>query len=798
MLGGALAQDSSDLYLDAYQDFQTGEKLEREGKPREALGKYEVAGKALLNIRKDAPDWQPLVVEYRLKKTQEAITRLQTEVANLPPPVESIEGPMPEPDLEPTRMPQVSTVPRVVAPRSTPSQRASSQDREGSSRTSSSTLDREIRQMRQQLEEARAENKRLAGKLEQKAGELQMALVTNDKTKVLLVELKTELAQATVALENAKKDGSADAATQAQFDKRAADILKKLAETEAGNEVLVEENSRLLAKLEQAATYISSSDEIRAGLIKDREKMAGERDEAVQKAKKSKDNSAEIARLAGENKDLKTKLTETEKVATAKGSDADKLLQENKSLTNKLAEALMNTPKQAELEKLKVQKNLLQARLAELEKSSREVPAANAEKEKLIASLQSDLKAANGKLAEALANAPKQAELEKLKAQKTQLEVQLAEMEKAKRETPGAADPEKEKQIVTLQSDLNSAKDKLLEAQAQVSQGDEKLRDLQKQLDQATGELAQLTINPTPSKDEKNLIVENELLRNIILRQIKEQTRRDEAAKAIEIVLNSTPTKPDGLSPHLAVLSEPTLKLTEEERAIFKDPVSLLTQPAGDESLSVTMAVTKPTAEEARQNNRPEKATKGDALPEEVRAQFEQAKKLFEAQDFAGAEKVFQDIVESVPNNYYILSNLGAVQIESGKLSAAEVALKKAIQINEVDSYAHRNLGIVYSRQGRIDAAIAALRRSVAADERDAVAHNYLGVCLGQKEDRQDAEKEFKRAITIDPEYAAAHFNLAVLYATTQPPALKLAKQHYSRATELGAPPDASLERLIQ
>ncbi len=737
MLAVSLAADSSDFYLDAYQDFQTAEKLEREGKPREALEKYEVANKALLQIRKDAPDWQPLVVAFRLKKTQEAITRLQSEVANLPPPVESIEGPMPEPDRESPRMPQVSTGPRVVAPRSTPAQRTTSQDREDPpSRASSGTLDREMRQMRKHLEEVREENKRLAGKLEQKTGELQMALVTLDKTKVSLVEVKSDLAQASAALEDAQKDGSAGAATRAQFDKRAADILKKLSETEASNEVMEEENTRLLAKLEQAAAYISASDEIRAGLIKDREKLAGDRDEAVRKAKKARDNSAEIEKLAGENKDLKTKLTDAEKTATAKGADADQLLRENKSLTNKLAEALMNTPKQAELEKLKVQKNLLQAKIAGLEKSRQDAPA--------------------------------------------------------------APDPEKDKQIAALQSDLNSANDKLLEAQAQASQGDEKLRGLQKQLDQATGELAQLTINPSPSKEEKNLIVENELLRNIILRQIKEQSRRDEAAKAIETVLNSAPAKLDGLRPHLGVLSEPTLKLTEEERAIFKDPVSLLTQPAGEESLNVTMAVAKPTAEEARQNNNPARSGRGGALPEEVRAQFEQAKKLFEAQDFAGAEKIFQGIVETVPNNYYILSNLGAVQIESGKLSAAEVALKKAVQINEADSYAHRNLGIVYSRQGRIDAAIAALRRSVSADEKDAVAHNYLGVCLGQKEDRQDAEKEFKRAISIDPEYAAAHFNLAVLYATTQPPSLKLAKQHYSKATELGAPPDASLERLIQ
>lgn len=736
MLAVASAQDSSDLFLGAYQDFQTAEKLEREGKPREALGKYEDAFKALQQIRKEAPDWQPLVVDYRLKKTQEGITRLQGEVASLPPPVESIEGPMPEPDRESSRLPKVPSGPQVVVPRMTPNQRPA-REREETNRVPSGAVDRELRQLRRQLEEANAENKRLAAKLEKTNGELQMALATVDKTKVSLVEVKTELAQANAVLDNVKKDGSAASALQAQFDKRAAEIIKSLSQTQADNEVLQEENTRLLAKLEQADVYIKESDKIREDLLGERKKMDEDRDAAVKKAQRIKDNSAEIEKLAGENKGLKAKLAESEKLAAQKTSDADKLLRETKSLTNKLAEALMNTPRQEVVEKLTLQKNLLLQKVAELEKAKKETPAA-------------------------------------------------------------APDPEKDRQIAALQSDVNTANDRLLEAQAQVSQSDDKMRGLQKQLDIATGELAQLKINPTPSKEEKNLIAENELLRQIILRQIKEQARRDEAAKAVELVLNATPTKLDALRPHLAVLGEPVVKLTDEERAIFRDPVSLLTQPAGEESLNVTMAMAKPTSEEAKQNNTAEKPAGDEALPAELRSQFEEAKKMFESQDFAGAEKVFQTIVETAPNNYYILANLGAVQIESGKLSAAEVALKKAIQINGKDSYAHRNLGIVYSRQGKIDAAIGALRRSVEADEKDAVAHNYLGVCLGQKEDRDDAEKEFKRAIAINPSYAAAHFNLAVLYATSQPPSIGPAKTHYQKATELGAPPDASLERLIQ
>jgi Tfp pilus assembly protein PilF len=52
-------------------------------------------------------------------------------------------------------------------------------------------------------------------------------------------------------------------------------------------------------------------------------------------------------------------------------------------------------------------------------------------------------------------------------------------------------------------------------------------------------------------------------------------------------------------------------------------------------------------------------------------------------------------------------------------------------------------------------------------------------------------------AIASNPNYADAHFNLAVIYATAQPPAKELAKRHYAKATELGSDPDPSLEKLL-
>lgn len=210
------------------------------------------------------------------------------------------------------------------------------------------------------------------------------------------------------------------------------------------------------------------------------------------------------------------------------------------------------------------------------------------------------------------------------------------------------------------------------------------------------------------------------------------------------------------------------------------------------------MAVTEPEIEQPAPSLTPPAAQSPDVLSDEVRELVQKAKKFFDQKDYAATEKVYQEIVEKVPQNYFALSNLAAVQIESGKLSAAEVALKKAVKINDQDSFAFTNLGILYSRQGKFDEAVLALEKAIALNDKDSVAHNYLGVCLGQKDQRNAAEKEFKRAIDINQDYPDAHFNLAVLYATTQPQSIELAKHYYNRATELGAAPDPSLERLIQ
>ncbi len=561
-----------------------------------------------------------------------------------------------------------------------------------------SATDREQRELRRELAQARAENKDLNERLLKKSAELQSALLAVDKTKVNVVELKSQLAQTTASFENARKDNASVAGIRAEFEKKYAKVLEKASGVQADNEVLQEENQRLFAKLERAAKYIADSDAIRSGLLAERQQLAQDRNNALARVKKIKDNSAEIERVASENRRLKTELAEISEKMVSK----------------------------SEFEKLAAEKKVLTAKLAE----------------------------------------------------------DVASKARAK----------KDNAITALQSDLNTANDKLLEAQARISRSDNQLGILRKQLDETSGRLAQIELNTV---DEKKLAMENELLRGIILRQIREQTKRDDAKKLLEQEIGTLKLNSEVIREQLAVLGAPVLELTPEERSLFKEPVVLLTEPSA-QSLEVTVAVSKPSAEEVKAGKFLQEPAGPESLPESIRDLIQRAKTMFEVKNYVDAEKLYLEIVGKMPNSYFALSNLGAVQIEGGKLSAAEVALKKAVEIDDSESYAYTNLGIVYSRQGKFDEAIEALYKAVVLNEGDAVAHNYLGVCLGQREVWNESEIHLKKAIDLRPEYPDAHFNLAVLYATTQPPSLERAKEHYVRATALGAAPDASLERLIQ
>lgn len=69
--------DPAEQLLSAYQAYQQAYKEECEGNSTEALKNYRVAESLLVDITTKDPEYQKLVIGYRLKKTREGVARLQ-------------------------------------------------------------------------------------------------------------------------------------------------------------------------------------------------------------------------------------------------------------------------------------------------------------------------------------------------------------------------------------------------------------------------------------------------------------------------------------------------------------------------------------------------------------------------------------------------------------------------------------------------------------------------------------------------------------------------------------------------
>jgi tetratricopeptide (TPR) repeat protein len=688
------AADPSDMFLRAYQEFQAGERSERDGRLRDALDRYATSVKSLENIQRMDPEWQKLVVDYRLKKARESLERLRASASETQIAEVVVEEPLPTGGFEiDIPEPMISTRP--------PEARGKS--------TQSAATGAEASRLQTQLAEARRQMENLKRDLEKTRGELTGAKAEIDRTKTSLVETRSRLVQAEVALDNvtAERDELKTRAA-APTDKRLEELSSRIAELEANNEFLTDDNSRLAGKLDRAAEFIEESKKTLAATDKDRRAVAKERDRAESRLKKLKDNDAEIARLQKERKELEAQFAK-----------------EKSDLEEKLASQ--------------------QPRLD------------------LLARLENE----NKELAERLDKA----------------EAELKEAEKIK------ADHQR---LVALQEEITLLQDRLVAARDELRVRDENIQKLLSQLDEATGEAARLRLDPKPTEEQKRLAAENELLKNIVLRQLREQSERSQAVGQLEQELEKLHVKSDSLSNQVAVLATPFTPLSEQEMALFREPVVLLGEPGGNEmGASLTMAKT-PTGD------MPESAPQGpEALSSQSRADVDEARQLVRARRFTDAEKIYTRLSEEYPENSFILANLAVTLIQAGKNSAALVALDKALSLSPGDVFASINKANVLARQDRFDESIEILKEVLKRDPKNAVANNYIAIALGKKGNYSEAEEFFQRSILLDENYANAHFNLAVMYANTAPPSLTLARKHYDIAISLGAEPDAVLDRRL-
>ena len=395
-------------------------------------------------------------------------------------------------------------------------------------------------------------------------------------------------------------------------------------------------------------------------------------------------------------------------------------------------------------------------------------------------------------------------------AENVDLKKKLANAEKTMRDLSDDK-PKKEQQLAEVRRQIDDLQKQLAASQKQNRDYETQVADLRSQLDTAAAQLEKAKLTGATAEETARLRQENEMLRNIVLRERQEEARRDQAKKLMLAEFEKLKINSETLNQQIELLAQPVTKLSDEELALLRKPVVALSDnnPAtikasfafAKKTTATSVKITGQSDDESDENAPPENSLADSGfkpdVPDKLRPIARAAKDNFEHGKYHSAEKQYQEILVKAPNNLYSLSNLGVVYFRTGRFKAAELTLKKAVAISPRDEFSHTTLGIVYYRQAKFDAALTQLTKSLAINPKSAMAHNYLGITASQKGWQEAAEKELLEALNNNPDYADAHFNLAVIYATAQPPARDLARQHYAKATALGAAPDVSLEKLL-
>jgi len=360
----------------------------------------------------------------------------------------------------------------------------------------------------------------------------------------------------------------------------------------------------------------------------------------------------------------------------------------------------------------------------------------------------------------------------------------LAENERLKKDLATA-----QKQVATLQSDITRKDQEITQLRGQITTLQTEMATLRQQSASYQTQVAELTLqlktlqDGNPATMTPEMTQENQLLREIVMRQLRSQYRQQQAKDLVLAELQKMEGVSKKLLEQVEDLRDSRMTLSPDEEKLFSDPS--VREMLGDGGIQGTLIakVSKATV---------------DPISKPIDSLLDKANEAFSAQKFAEAAALYEDALRADPKNTTALVGLGYSRQRENKLSEAEAALKKCLSYDEGNELAAFHLGVTHFKQQRWNDATAAFEKGLTKNPKNARARHYLGIISTKLNLLDRAEREFKTALAIDPNYGEAHFNLAVLYATWDPPQWDKAKAEYDSALKKGVAPDEALEKLLK
>ncbi|MBL9129880.1 MAG: tetratricopeptide repeat protein [Verrucomicrobiaceae bacterium] len=392
--------------------------------------------------------------------------------------------------------------------------------------------------------------------------------------------------------------------------------------------------------------------------------------------------------------------------------------------------------------------------------------------------MQADMDALNKKAASG--------SMKKLIEENERLKKDLADAQKQV-ETLKADVTNKEKEITKLRGDLTTLQGQLSTLRQESAQYQTQVADLTRQLK----ELKEMPAGPA-GEASALITQENEMLRNIIMRQLRLQNRQQTAKELVIAELSKMENASADLIKQVEELKNARMTLSPEEEKLFKDPAAK--ELIGSNGVQATLIAA---------SAKPDAAVSKDAMdaakpaPGSITTLLVRASEAYSARDFATATKLYEDAIRAEPKNTTALIGLGMTHQRSSKYAESEAALQKAIAFEPDNDSAAYALAVTYFKQERWKESMTLFEKSLDKQPQNASARHYLGIISTKLSLMDRAEREFKTTLAIDPNYGDAHFNLAVLYATWDPPQWEKARTEYDQAIKKGVKPDANLEKLL-
>ena len=812
-------------FVEAFLGVKKAEEQEKMGDTKAALTTFKAALGTLMRIKHENPKWQTDLLDFRIKRTAEAVDRLEVAPASSVP---MKPGGKTGPDLfDPETV--IPPLPKVTSRKPPAVEPADGGDDVlAPLKKRMADLEARLNEANRQLQDEKEKNTKLAA---------DVADAFESRTKADAAQKKAQqLAEVLQAsMHDLKTVGEEKGALAKELEAKLAAANRSSADTKAELEAAEERVSQLLSRSKEitkvaatAATLPKQVDTLKAKLDAEQKATA---QQAEQAKKREADLKTQIAALA------KDKAESAGAVAEMKSLQA-KLDAETKTSAS---EAL----------KAKKREEDLKGQIATLTKERKD------DREELVR-----LRDLNKST-------------DKLMADNKGLLQKLGELEKqiVTYKAGGTRDSEivmLRKQITDTQKALVSSDQKSTAMQAEIGE-------LQKKVSEYSKQISEFKADKKASAEErKKMEDENKLLQGIVMRVLQEDANRSQRKKMIQSEVGKLHIQSDALLRQISYLSQPVVTLDAKERKLFKKPVIVVqdestlvafkndgTTPAADPSVPAdpaeppatapapkppepagttppenvkptpepaktdvppaTTAKTKPADDlpvkdpadtkpagtkptEAKSNGPttpdagttpPVTGSTGAKLPPEVRPIADQAKKAFDTEKFSEAERLYGKALQLAPNNVFLQSNDAVVKYRLGKYKQAEESFKKALALAPEDAFCWSTIGIVYYQEEKYDDAVNALTKSLAINPRNPTAHNYLGITAAHKGWLEAAQKELESAVQLDPKYGDAWYNLAIALASKTPPDKEDARKAYEKALELGVPKSDEMEKLL-